>query len=176
MYFEDGQGSGRKAGVDAENRLITASIVKTEFGHRVETHGDAYIWCFTGYDYAALDTVFFLRNDSPTLNLIVDEINLYGDTATKVNVHCPANPTAAGTAITGYNLNKTSNNVAVATAKQDETGNTQGTIFINKYIAANGTIELLDNAVVVLGYHDCIGVDLVTVGTMAYGSIIGRFV
>ena len=176
MIIEDGSGNGFKAKVDSDKRVQTKSVVVQTLTDAI-LEGWGFSWVFTGYNYDAADTVFFLRNDDKDKLLIVDAIELYCDTATKVQVHIPANPTAAGTAITGTNLNRSSNRAPEATAKQDETGNTQGTIIKNTYIAANGLLNLLrENECVVLQQNQCIGVDLVTVGTMAYGQIIGHYV
>lgn len=177
MIIEDGKGTGNKAEVNTNHHLKVIAVGTNELQHTTE-EGDAYIWCFTGYDYDAADTIMYVQNDDPNYQLTVDQVQLYCDTASKVQIHCPTKPTTpAGTAITCYNLNRTSGNTALATAYQDETGNTQGTIFINVYIAANGVIDILSDPgeVVILGYHDCIGVDIVTAGTMAYGYIIGHY-
>ena len=168
--------TGYRMEVSSEHRAMTDSVIEQKFLNLNEYKGAAYVWDFPGYNYDAEDTVMFLRNDSDT-HLHIHHIYLYCDTATKLQVHIPASPTAAGTAVTGVNLNQTSGNVAEATAKQDETGNTQGTILHSEYIAANGekTIFKEEGYEIILGKNDCIAVDLVTAGTMAYGHIVGYF-
>jgi len=176
MQIEDGAGTGARAKVSNENKLMTYSVTEPDFLHKNEDEESAYVWNFPGYDYDADDTVMFLRNDGDA-RLHIHHIYLYSDTATKVSVHLPASPTAAGTAVTGVNLNVPSGNVAEATAMQDETGNTQGTILHSEYIAANGTITMFkeDGYEIILGKNDCIAVDLVTAGTMAFGHITGYY-
>lgn len=176
MIINDGTGKGYQAGVNDESMLLTNAVTESKFLHFNEESKSAYVWDYPGYDYDAADTIMFLRNDSDT-DLHIHHIVLYCDTASKVQLHLPANPTAAGTAVTGANLNRTSSNVAEATAKQDETGNTQGTIIQSEYIAANGVITLLkeEGYEIILGKNDCIGVDIVTAGTMAYGHIVGYY-
>ncbi len=178
MQIEDGL-TGYKARVTTKGRLKTYSVTETDFLHINEDDGCAFVWDFSGYDYDAADTVMFLRNDSSTKKLHVHHIYLYCDTATKVQVHVPDNPTtAAGTAVTGTNLNRTSGNVSESTAYQDETGQaTQGTVIHSEYIAANGTLTMLkeEGYEIILGKNDIIAVDLVTAGTMAYGHIVGYY-
>lgn len=175
-FIEDGTGTGRKVGINSKNQLLVFSVGITEL-QQATNDGNAYVWDYPGYDYDAADTVMYLRNNNPNQELVIDHIRLYSDTATKVQVHVPSKPTEAGTSVTGSNLNRKSGNTALAAAYQDETGNTQGTIILSDYVAANGNIELLDSegAEVILGYDDCIAIDLVTAGTMAYGRIIGYF-
>jgi len=159
-----------------DHRLLTEAITKDKLTKAI-LDGDGFIWVFTGYDYDAADTVFFLRNDDQEKLLVISGINLYCDTATKIQIHSPDNPTAAGTAISGRRLNRVGTKTPNATAIQDETGNTQGTILMNKYIAANEEKELLQGGeIIVLRLNQCIGVDLVTIGTMAYGHIIGYYI
>lgn len=176
MQIIDGSGKGGyRATVNAEGRLVVEAIESSKLQDEIYL-GHAYVWVFTGYDYDAADTVFFLRNDHTEKILVIDSIELYCDTATKVQLHQPANPTAAGTAISGKPLNRRLSKDPKSTAIQDETGNTQGTILKNTYIAANGVMSLLrENECIILGYHQCLGVDLVTAGTMAYGQIVGHF-
>jgi len=176
MIIEDGTGNGFKAEVNSDNKLKTYAVTEPDFLHRNEDNEQAYVWDFPGYDYDAADTVMFIRNDSSS-DLHIHHIYLYCDTASKVQVHAPASPTAAGTAVTGVNLNLKSGNVAEATAKQDETGNTQGTILHSEYVAANGALTMFkeDGYEIILGKNDCIAVDIVTAGTMAYGHITGFY-
>ena len=177
MMVEDGTGSGKRAQVSDENKLMVMSVSDTNFLHHNAHEGQAYVWNFSGYDYDAADTVMFLRNDI-TENLHIHHVYIYSDTATKLALHAPSNPTTpAGTEVTGVNLDRTSGNVAEATAYQDETANTQGTILHSEYLAANSPLTMLkeEGYEIVLGKNDCIAIDLVTAGTMAYGHIVGYF-
>ena len=175
MQITDGNGTNYGAKVDTEHRLRTYGVIETDFLHTNEA-GNAYIWDFPGYDYDAADTVMFIRNDGDD-SLHIHHIYLYCDTASKVQFHFPANPTVAGTLVTGVNPNRGSGKVADATAYQDETGNTQGTVFASEYIAANGVITTFkeEGFEIILSKNACLGVDIVTAGTMAYGHIVGYF-
>ena len=172
----DGTGNGYEAKVSDENRLQTESVVHPNFLHKNEDEKSAYVWNYPQYSNASDDTVMFLRNDSDK-DLHVHHIYIYCSVATMAEVHAPASPTAAGTAVTGVNLNLKSGNVAQATAKQDETGNTQGTILHTEYIAANTPLTLFkeDGYEVILGKNDCIGVDLGQNGGSTWGHIVGYF-
>jgi hypothetical protein len=80
--------------------------------------------------------------------------------------------------VTAVNLNGLSGNVAEATAKQDETGNTsQGTILHTEYIAADEPLTMLkeDGYEIILGKNCCIAVDLTSAATETFGHIVGYF-
>jgi len=174
--FIESPSKGYRQEVNSENRALTDCVTESKFLHYNSHEGNAFVWDFPGYDYDAGDTLMFLRNDSDT-ELHIHHIYLYSDTGTKVQIHTPVSTTATGTAVTGVNLNLKSGNVAESTAKQDETGNTQGVILHSEYLPANTpeTFFKEDGYEVILGKNDCIAVDLVTAGTMAYGHIVGYF-
>ena len=115
MLIEDGKGTGRKAQVNSDNQLTTFSVVETEFLSVNVNDEMAFVWDFPAYNYAAADTVMWLRNDS-NLDLHIHHIYLYSDTATVLSLHKPSNVTPAGTLITGCNINLTSGTIAEATA------------------------------------------------------------
>ncbi len=174
--IEDATGSAFGAEVTKENKLMVQSVTEPNFLHKNEDEKKAYVWNYPEYDNAGGDTVMFLRNDSSE-DLHVHHIYIYCSVATKAEIHAPASPTAAGTAVTGVNLNLKSGNVAEATAKQDETGNSQGTIIHTEYVAANTPLTLFkeDGYEVILGKNDCIGVDLGQSGGSTWGHIVGYF-
>ena len=178
MLIQDGEGSGRIAGVNDEHRLKTSCVTTPGFLHTNDDHGNAYVWNFPSYDPDAGDTVMFLRNDSDA-KMHVHHVYLYSDTATVLALHVISNgETPAGTAVTGVNLNIPSGNVAEATAKQDETGNTsQGTVIHTEYVAANEPLTMLkeDGYEIILGKNDCLAVDLVSAATATFGHIVGYY-
>ena len=170
MIINDGTGSGNNAKVNEHNMLRVYAETETEASHESEAHGNCYSWTHA-YNYDAADTILWLRNDHTSLNLIIDKIIVAGDTATQFTVHSPADTIAAGTAVTGVNLNRGSGKVALATAKGDETGNTQANEIANGFIGANGSAVLPLEGTIILGYLDELAVDIVTAGTMGAVTI-----
>lgn len=176
LTLEDGKGMGNIAEVDNNNRLQVFAVTQTE-GTNAAEDGDSYSWANATYDYAAADTILLVRNDSSTYDLHIDKIYISGDTATAVTVHCPtAAFTIAGTAVTGTNMNRKSGRVAPATAKANETGNTQGAIIFRGVIVANAAPYVLElDGSIVLGTGHSIGVDYVSDGGAARVVIFGHF-
>ena len=137
--------------------------------------GNAYSWFNATYDSDALDTVLTVCNDhTGGQNLHIERVDFSADTASQYVVHLPTYATWAGTAVTGTNLNANSSNVAVATAKGDETGQaTRGTVIGNGSILASG--ESQNWMYVTLGYHKAIGVDIVAAATGTLVTIWGYY-
>jgi len=127
-FIRDGSGKGYLAHVTSENKLRTYATTESEISYESETNKRAYTWSNVSYDYAAGDTILLVKNTSSTLNLLIDKIMASGDTATTFTVHCPTCNTPTGTAVTGVNMNRTSSGVADATAKANESTNSQSNI------------------------------------------------
>ena len=99
------------------------------------------------------------------------------DTDSVATIHLPVTEvTPTGTAVTGVNLNTTSQNVAEATAIRDETDNTQGSvIWSGEVYAASGPFCVDFDGAVILGKNKSIGVDYVTEGAACDVTIIGYY-
>ena len=173
-----GGSNNQPVGVDLQSRMLVKATSETDFLYRNRVDEGAYVWNFPEYDYDAGDTVMFLRNNSNT-DLHIHHIYLYCDTASKVELHKPDNPTsAAGTEITGININLSSGQVAEAAAFQDETGQaTKGPVLQTEYITANGTVSMLkeESYEIILKKNDVIAIDIATAGTATYGHIVGYY-
>ena len=176
MQLEDGKGNGFKAAVDSSKRLSTFAVVESEFLNVNAADELAYVWNFPAYNYAAGDTVMWLRNDS-NLDLHIHHIVIYSDTATTLQIHAPLNVTPAGTAVTGMNINLTSANEAEATSYQDETVGVLGPIIQTEYLPANQMVTMFkeDGYQLILGKNDIVAIDLTTVGTSTFGHIVGFY-
>lgn len=180
MRIEDGS-SGAIAAVTTENKLQTRAVQISAL-HEACLNGDAYAWNAISADIDGGDTALLVRNDSSTRYLVVEKLYVYSDVATSIDVHVIGTSTftAAGTAVTGVNLNPSSGNVADATAFADETGNTQGSIILTLATAELTThqegIDYDFKGGVILGTNDCIGVDIVADSAAFECSIIGYFV
>ena len=100
--------------------------IRTEFDQAV-LDGRGFAWASQTYNPAAHDTILGVENNSQTHVLKIHKILISSDTASAIQVFIASGKTMAGTAVTGVNLNRTSGRVAEgwATAKADETGNTE---------------------------------------------------
>lgn len=161
------------AGVD-DNRLDVSARENPRIAYISRDDGNSFTWSHS-YDHDAADTILLVSNSSASLNLIVHAIFISADTATRFVVHSPAYPTLAGSAVTGVNTNRTSGKVADAEAYGDETGNTQANILMNGSVIGNATVALPVSGSIILGYHDCIAIDLVTAGTLGQVTIAGYY-
>jgi len=171
--IRDGQGKGYLAGVDSENRLKNYCTMETEISHESETNKRAYTWSHS-YNSGAGDTILWLKNTSTTKNLIIEKIVLSSDTTTHFIVHFPSETaTPAGTAVTGVNLNRSSNNTADAVAYGDETGNTQGDVMAQGIILNNTPAIMPIDGSIVLGVGDEVAVDFDS-ATTALGMVTIR--
>ena len=173
MQIEDGQGTGSLVGVD-QHRIKTSSRSQNRMWYESIDNGQAFTWANATYDYAAADTILAVQNDSTTKKLHIHEIHICGDTETAFTIHVPKNVTMAGTVVTGVNLNRTSANVAEATAKANETGNTQANVIYRSILLAK-TKQVISTPGLVLGKNDTIAVDLVTDGGAAYVVVFGFY-
>jgi len=167
--------SGENVEVQGDGRMDVRAKSIDELALVSREKGLAFTWSNETYDPDAADTILGVQNTSATLDLYITDIWISCDTATVVEVHIPtAEPTMAGTAVTGRNLNTTSNEVAPATAKGDETGNTQGDVIGQFRVAAAGD-SVHVKLPVILGQNKMIGVDVVTASTAASVTIVGFF-
>lgn len=172
---------GQYTEVTDDHRVRIDGVIESMLPHCVRHHGCAYSWTMVSYDYDAGDTVLLVRNDSTTEILYIDYVWVWADCGGTVVVlqHPTATFTIAGTAVTGVNLNTISGAAADATAKGDETGNTQGDIIDVKYqisSASSEGVKFLDHdGIVALGYHDALGVDVVTGGDACQCTMHGYY-
>ncbi len=120
---------GQYAEVTIDHRLRIDGVVESMLPHCVRHHGCAYSWTMVSYDYDAADTILLVRNDSTTEVLYIDYVWAWIKTTGAILLQHPtATFTIAGTEVIGVNLNTITGVTADATAKADETGNTQGDI------------------------------------------------
>ena len=173
FQFEDGRGTGDLAYVD-DHRVAVTSRENPRIAYASKDNGLAFSWSHS-YDHDAADTILLVSNSSTTMDLYIHTISIGADTATEFTVHLPTYPTLAGTAVTGVNFNRTSGKTASAEAYGDETGNTQANVIFRGFVGANQTAILPPHGTIILGYHDCIAVDLVTAGTKGAVTITGYY-
>lgn len=152
---------------------------RTEFDQAV-LDGRAFSWPSQTYDPDANDTIIGVENNSATHVLKIQKIVFTSDTASLIQVFTINAVTMAGTAIVGANFNRASGRVADATAKTDETGNSEQAggytnKLLQKQVAANTLIELVVDGAIVLPQDWMVGVDLTSAATAANATIFGWF-
>lgn len=175
IHFLDGKGRGYLAEVDSDNRVRVSARSQEEIEVVSETDGQAFTWTNLTYNYTGADTILLVKNTGDT-PLHILSIECSGDTATEVIVHVPTTEvTPTGTAVTGFNLNLGSGNVAEATAIADETNNTQGDIVYSQRMLASTVLPIMLHGAVILTKNKSIGVDFVTVGAACNVTIMGYF-
>ena len=130
--------------VNEEGQASTLSIAHTAGHHVNEAHGEAYTWQFSEDPDAADDCIFYLKNKDDK-NLVLEGVDLFITADTDVYLKIGGTgTTAAGTAITGTNVNAGSGNAADVTCLHDgdiEAGGTfTGAIECNRYVYQSGTL------------------------------------
>lgn len=167
-------GDGRTLEIDEERRAKVDA--RSDFLKAVD-EGDAFVWTIESYDFSAADTVLCVRNDNSSKKLHITKVIVESDaTKSEVEIHrITAAFTAAGTAVTGVNLNGSSAKTAEATAKATETGNTQGSVVERRQSHANTPLIVDFEGALKLGYDHAVGIDLVTGGDWVMASIWGYF-
>jgi len=172
--IEDGA-TGVKAKVTPELQLSVSSVTQSELEHESEENGAGYNWCSNLINIDANDTVLLVKNDSDTtLHIEYVEID-NGALASEYTIHLPTTEvTPTGVAVTGTNLNTGSSNVAEATAKSDETNNSQGNVLRTVFLAVDrGTIVKLPG--LILGKNKSLAVDVVENTTESSVTIVGHY-
>lgn len=174
MIIDDGSGKGTSAGVSLDNRLDVNSKSNPRAAYVSKSSGQCFTWS-AAKNIDATDTILLVANTSTTKMLYIEQIVVGSDTATRYTIHSPAYPTLAGDLTAATNDNRASGNTADALAYADETGNSQANIIHQGMLAASTEIVKHIDGRIVLGYHGCIAVDIVTEPTMATCSIVGYF-
>ena len=159
IEIKDGSGSGTRAKVNAKKRLSVSAATFKE-SHLVSFEdGETYLWT-TSFSAATGNEVIYIKNTSKTKLLVIDRITVNSVNAGLFELYT-ATGTAAGTTITGFNGNMTSNNVAEADSYGEAavTGLTLGSRIDLARTPANGraTMELDD--VLIMGLNDAITIE-----------------
>ena len=173
--IEDGKGHGYAVEVTKDNRLRVYATTEMEASYESEVNEACFVWTFN-YDHDAGDTIILLKNEDQKRNLLIEHVSIALDVSSLVTIHSPSCATPAGTAVTGVNLNRKSGRAAAVICKQDETSNSQGDILDVRYIKGGEHTYNFDvKGMYVLGYGDCVAIDVTTAGTRVNGHILGYF-
>ncbi len=160
-----------------DGRLDTSARSAPRAFYVSRDDGRAFSWTST-YSAAAGEETAYLQNTSATRILVIDKIIVAGIQATVHAVGVQTGGTAAGTVMTGRNLNLGNTNTAEATAfgSASVTGSVVGDIIGYGYHPATGS-DLLDyNDSLILGQDDAIFIRSVAGTTgLVYNTIEGHF-
>ena len=181
MIIEGGTGNGYKAKVDRHNRLWTKATAESALHHASIYHGFAYSWTAVSADIATGATALLVCNDDPEKQLIIDSAYVWTDVAAQFKFHFPDFAAFDGTAVVGVNLNRTSNLIALATAKVNDAQNTFAAtnVFLTVHTNELATDQFGANVdfrnAIVLGYHDTVAVDIIGEGAAFETTIWGYY-
>lgn len=166
MIIQDGTGGGYSAKVTQDMRLLTHAVSISPI-QEASLKGDAFSWNAINANIDTGDTALLVRNDSTTQYLVIDRIYVWTDVSSDIDIHLTdgAAFTPTGTAVTGVCLNRSKPKTAQATAKADETANTQGNIILTLQCNETATdIFAIDydlKGALILDQNDCVAVDIV---------------
>jgi len=160
--------SGNTAQVNDAYEMLIASPTGLQ---RATLLGDAFAWNAISSDLDATDCALMVRNTSSSRLLVINRIYTWVDVATQIDIHLSTNATAfsaggVGAAVTGVNLNTSSNKVADAGAYSDDASVTQGTLIHTLHTNETATdefgIDYMTDDAIILGTNGCLGVDVVS--------------
>lgn len=174
------QGANKQSADIVDGRLLAASSRMSEAAIVSMRDGNCYAWNAVTQVLAAGETAIMVCNDNPDLKLYIESLWYWFDVPSEMDLHFPAYATWSGVAIVGANLNRSSGNVALATAVSDEVGQAaQGTV-VRSFHANEVANDQFGSFVhfggsIVLGYRNAIALDH-AVGAAAYNAtIIGYY-
>ena len=183
MKITDGTGSGKAATVNEENQLRVAAVQVSEEQHANHHEGQAYNVMFDKSPTANDDCIFYMENNSDTLDIIVEGISLQIDGAGEVYLKLNAVGTRnAATALTPVNLNAKSGNAADGTFEHgvDLDGGAAGLsggteTYRWVFAAANNSTDFNFEADIILGKANTITVWCSALARTIHGSLIFYF-
>lgn len=186
IAIQDGTGSGKLAGVNASNQLLTRSVLVTPM-HDAALRGDAYAWNAVSANIDTTDCMILVSNDSSDKWLVIDHAYVRGDIAGQIDIKISnvAGLTLAGTAVTAVSLNRAAPAIADATAFSDETASPATTIIMTHYqhLAVNaqtttGPMIRLDfNGSIILGEDSAFGMDTILEPAAGFeATVFGYFI
>ena len=174
------------AGTDAhgvkvrqEGQLETFAIQVIEFENVSALTRLSFSWTIVPANFSDGETLLIVQNDSDSLVLHIEEIEMESDASSLVQVHLTDRAPlviANGTVVVGVCWNQTAPRVAPALARSNETINVQGNVIWNQEVIADTPMDLQIHGAVLLSKGQSIAVD-VTTGAAAIASchILGYF-
>jgi hypothetical protein len=164
LQIEDGKGSGQLAGVSRTgNRFNVSSRSDGRIYYISRDNGDAYTMVSIDTPSAGGEYNFYFKNTSTTQKFYVTHIEV-GAADLAIFKLSTVTGTAAGTAITPVNLNRTSGNVASATCLGNGavTGLTEEHVLKVISVNADDSKDIKLDDALILGQGDAIAVEFDT--------------
>ena len=173
--------NGQPQAVDDEGRAHTFCITVSEEHHSNKNHESAYTWQFSDDPDAADDCIFYLKNNDDRL-LVLEGMDIQTSAACGVYIKKGGTgTTAAGTTITGTNMNAGSGNTADVTSLHDGDieagGSFSGAVETNRwtYAAAKDTHNLNFPLDIIIPKNQVFTLWVDTIAIVVAGTVYGYF-
>lgn len=146
--------------INSKGEALAAAVTESLFERSAED-GKSFNWSSGVINIDAGDTVLLLKNTSDE-PLHVESITVWnGSVASQYVVHIPTTEvTPTGTTVTGTNLNTGNSAVADASARSDETNNSQGDIIFTPMLAVDRD-KTINTVGLILAKNKSVGIDVV---------------
>ena len=174
--IQDGQGKNGNAGVSSDQRLNVSSRSSNRSFYISRDCAQSYTWVST-FSACTGEEVIYVKNTSSTLKLYIDSISLSSVNAAVWTIFHVTSGTAAGTTITGKNLNLASSNSADACAKGNAsvTGVLAGDTLFLERTGAQEHLDIIINDTLILGQNDEIAITYVGTAGVVETTVKGFF-
>ncbi len=181
-YIDDVGGNFQEAH-GSDSRLNVSSRADNRAYYNSRDQAQAYTWVYSHTASAAGEYSLYLQNTSVSKTLVISSIGCNSDLGVNVKLWFATGTATNGSSITGTNLNKSSSNVAAATAIEHADTTALGGFsldviidYLTVNIKSHEEFRLSDR--LRLGQNDAIvlEVDAATSGTpLVYGVVFGYF-
>jgi len=174
LRIEDGEGNSNIAGVDSRNRLKTHATVRHEIQAEAE-EGEAYGWVST-FGATAGDEIIYIKNTDTLKSLHIYRVGFSNTVNTLWTLFKVTSGTAAGTTITGRNLNFGSGKTPLVTSYGNAavTGTLTGETIYSIHTPAHNPKKFPTDGAIILDTGDELAVTINATGTVS-ANIFGYF-
>jgi hypothetical protein len=168
--------TGNIPDVTDDHQLKIIGAVESDLEYASEVKGKAYTWTSSFATGGTDVEVISIKNTSSTDILVIDEIVVASVLTCVFTLFEVTSGTAAGTSITGQNLNLSSGLSASATAFGDAavTGSLSGNTLAYESVAATDSQTLDTKGGLILGQDDEIAITA-SANTTVYVTVIGHY-
>jgi hypothetical protein len=166
MIIEDGAGTGRAVEVNLSNQLEVRSVVVGRAEWECHNNARAYVMYFSqaAANAAANECLGYLKNDSSTEDLVIDEVGIHITAANTIYMSKVTGTATGGTVVVPTNFNLGSTLVAVGTFLRATAigGLTDAGRLINTYVPANGYLVRTPICSILLVRNSAVGIYVTT--------------
>ena len=146
VYIEDGLGTGRKAAVNDENRLLSNCTTESIEHHTNVHEGEAYNYQMSEIPSGSPATIVYIKNEND-IDLVLEGMNVMNQETQMYELSLGDTGTPAGTiTVTPANMNAGAGNVADGTfyTGSNMTGLTQGTVVERIWASSSSGTQALN--------------------------------